>query len=52
MSIHNYYKSHLLDFCRSLIFYKDQQISINQSRILAKLQDPKKQNIYYREKGK
>lgn len=52
MSIRNYYKSHLLDFCRSLIYYKDQQIAINQSRILAKLQDPKKQNIFYREKGR
>lgn len=52
VSIQNYYKSHLLDFCRSLIYYKDQQIAINQSRILAKLQDPKKENIYYREKGK
>ena len=42
-----YYKSHLLDFLRSLIYYKDKHIGINQTRILAKLQDSKKKNIYY-----
>ena len=44
----NYYKSHLLDFYRSLIYFKDKQIPINQSRVLAKLQDPKKEHIFYR----
>lgn len=42
-----YYKSHLLDFLRSLIYYKDKHIAVNQSRILAKLQDSKKNFIYY-----
>jgi len=46
--IKNYYKSHILDFFRSLIYYKDKHIIINQSRILAKLQDSKKKDIYYR----
>lgn len=46
--ITDYYKSHILDFLRSLIYYKDKHISINQSRILAKLQDSKKKNIHYR----
>jgi hypothetical protein len=46
--IRNYYKSHILDFLRSLIYFKDKQITINQSRILAKLQDSKKKHIYYR----
>jgi len=46
--IKNYYKSHMLDFLRSLIYYKDKHIIINQSRILAKLQDSKKKAIYYR----
>lgn len=46
--IHNYYKAHILDFLRSLIYYKDKHIIINQSRILAKLQDSKKKHIYYR----
>ena len=46
VDINNYYKSHLLDFYRSLIYFKDKQIMINQSRILAKLQDPKKDYIY------
>lgn len=45
--IEYYYKSHLLDFLRSLIYYKDKHIVINQSRILAKLQDSKKKHIYY-----
>ena len=40
--IDDYYKSHILDFLRSLVYYKDKHISINQSRILAKLQDSKK----------
>ena len=44
----NYYKSHLLDFLRSLIYFKDKQISFNQSKILAKLQDEKKEKILYR----
>ena len=48
VSLNNYYKSHLLDFYRSLIYFKDKQIMINQSRILAKLQDPKKNGIFYR----
>lgn len=48
VSIDNYYKSHILDFIRSLIYYKDKQIKINQSKILAKLQDSKKEHIYYR----
>jgi hypothetical protein len=38
----------MLDFLRSLIYYKDKHITINQSRILAKLQDSKKKDIYYR----
>lgn len=42
-----YYKSHLLDFLRSLIYYKDKNISINQSKILAQLQDSKKVAIFY-----
>lgn len=44
----NYYKAHVLDFLRSMIYYKDKHIIVNQSRILAKLQDFKKKNIYYR----
>jgi hypothetical protein len=47
VNIQWYYKSHLLDFLRSLIYYKDKHIVINQSRILAKLQDSKKKFIYY-----
>lgn len=43
-----YYKSHLLNFYRSMIYFRDQKIALNQSRILAKLQDPKKDKIYYR----
>lgn len=46
--IENYYKSHLLDFFRSLVYYKDRHIIVNQSRILAKLQDSEKKSIYYR----
>jgi len=46
--IKNYYKSHLLDFFRTMIYYKDGHIKTNQARILAKLQDSKKKNIYYR----
>lgn len=46
--IEDYYKSHILDFLRSLIYFKDRHIVINQSRILAKLQDSKKHNIHYR----
>ena len=46
--IADYYKSHILDFLRSLIYYKDRHISVNQGRILAKLQDSKKPNIHYR----
>jgi UDP-N-acetyl-D-mannosaminuronic acid transferase (WecB/TagA/CpsF family) len=46
--VQTYYKSHLLDFFRTMIFYKDTHITLNQSRILAKLQDSKKKNIYYR----
>jgi len=46
--IDDYYKSHILDFLRSLVYYKDKHISINQSRILAKLQDSKKEKIHYR----
>jgi hypothetical protein len=46
--INTYYKSHLLNFFRTLIYYKDKHIAVNQSRILAKLQDSKKKNIYYR----
>jgi len=46
--IENYYKSHLLDFFRTMIYYKDRHIKTNQARILAKLQDSKKKNIYYR----
>ena len=42
-----YYKSHLLDFLRSLIYYKDKNISINQSKILGQLQDSKKVAIFY-----
>ena len=45
--IEDYYKSHILDFLRSLIYYKDRHIVANQSRILAKLQDSKKKNIHY-----
>lgn len=48
LNLTNYYKSHLLDFLRSIIYFRDQKIIINQSRILAKLQDPKKEKIYYR----
>ena len=48
VDLNNFYKSHLLDFCRALIYFKDKQIPINQSRVLAKLQDPKKNSIYYR----
>lgn len=41
-----------MDFFRSLIYYKDKYIPINQSRILAKMQDSKKNQIYYMfEKG-
>ena len=46
--IENYYKSHVLDFFRSVIYFKDKQISVNQGRILAKLQDSKKHEIFYR----
>jgi hypothetical protein len=46
--IKNYYKSHLLDFFRTMIYYKDGHIKSNQARILAKLQDSKKKSIYYR----
>ena len=46
--IENYYKSHLLDFFRTMIYYKDGHIKSNQARILAKLQDSKKKFIYYR----
>ncbi len=46
--ISNYYKSHLLDFFRTMIYYKDRHIKTNQARILAKLQDSKKKNIFYR----
>ncbi len=46
--IMDYYKSHILDFLRSLIYFKDKHISVNQGRILAKLQDSKKKNIHYR----
>jgi|JI10StandDraft_1071094.scaffolds.fasta_scaffold2114268_1 hypothetical protein len=46
--IEDYYKSHILDFMRSLIYFKDRHIVINQGRILAKLQDSKKYNIHYR----
>lgn len=31
-----------------MIYFRDQKITLNQSRILAKLQDPKKDKIYYR----
>ncbi len=31
-----------------MIYYKDRHIKTNQARILAKLQDSKKKNIYYR----
>ncbi len=46
--IETYYKSHLLDFFRTMLYYKDKHIIVNQSRILAKLQDSKKKHIYYR----
>jgi hypothetical protein len=46
--VETYYKSHLLDFFRTMIYYKDKHIVVNQSRILAKLQDSKKKNIFYR----
>lgn len=46
--IEDYYKSHILDFMRSMIYFKDRHIVINQGRILAKLQDSKKYNIHYR----
>lgn len=31
-----------------MLYYKDKHIVVNQSRILAKLQDSKKKHIYYR----
>ncbi len=46
--VKNYYKSHLLDFFRTMIYYKDRHIKANQAKILAKLQDSKKKHIYYR----
>lgn len=46
--VENYYKSHLLDFFRTLIYYKDRHIKVNQAKILAKLQDSKKKFIFYR----
>ncbi len=46
--IKTYYKSHLLNFFRTMLYYKDKHIVVNQSRILAKLQDSKKKHIYYR----
>lgn len=46
--VKTYYKSHLLDFFRTMLYYKDKHIIVNQSRILAKLQDSKKKHIYYR----
>lgn len=46
--IEDYYKSHILDFLRSLVYFKDRHIVVNQGRILAKLQDSKKHNIHYR----
>jgi mRNA-degrading endonuclease YafQ of YafQ-DinJ toxin-antitoxin module len=46
--IEDYYKSHVLDFFRSMTYFKDKHIVINQGRILAKLQDSKKHNIFYR----
>ena len=46
--IENYYKAHVLDFLRSVIYFKDKHIAINQGRILAKLQDSKKHEIFYR----
>lgn len=48
VTIRSYYKAHLLDFLRSLAYYKDKHIPVNKSRILAKLQDSEKDNIYYR----
>lgn len=46
--VKTYYKSHLLDLFRTMIYYKDRHIKANQARILAKLQDSKKKNIHYR----
>jgi hypothetical protein len=35
-----------------MLYYKDKHIIVNQSRILAKLQDSKKKHIYYRNDNK
>lgn len=48
VSLESFYKSHLLDFFRTMVYYKNKQISFNQGKILAKLQDSKKEFIYYR----